>query len=310
MPFFSVVIPVYNRADLVCPTLDSVAGQTHDSWELLVVDDGSTDGTLAMLEEYRQRLGDRMQVLQQSNAGPGAARNRGIAAARGRYVAFLDSDDLWFPWTLEFYRRALEAHDFPAFLAGAPLVFEQRTQWEEARQTAAPATLESARIESFPDYLAAGEPARWYSVSSFVMRRDALADKAFCSRPINAEDIDFTLQMGVEPGFVDVQSPATFGYREHSASIMADYLRTVQGVEFLLDNERHNRYPGGAARQRERRVMLSRHIRPALLEFLRRGYRRRAWRAFAQMLPWHLQLRRARFLLGFALVSLRPRRGR
>ena len=306
MPFYSVVVPVYNRAELVRATLDSVLAQFCRDWELIVVDDGSTDDTPRVLAEYQARLGERMRVLTQNHAGPGAARNRGIAAARGRYLAFLDSDDLWFPWTLEFYRQTLEYHGFPAFLTGEPLVFQTSEQWQRAQPTAR----ETPRIEAFADYLCAEMPTDWLSVSSFVVRRDALENKAFCARAINGEDIDFTLQMGVEPNFVNIQTPATFGYRQHAGGITARHARTMQGMEFLIESEHKGRYPGGQTRRRERLNLLSRHLRPALLEAIDRGYRRRAWRAYARSLGWHLELRRARFLLGFALKTLRPLRRR
>ena len=304
MPFYSVVIPVFNRADLVGATLDSVVAQTCADWELIVIDDGSTDGTIQVLQNYQARLGERMQILRQTHAGPGAARNGGLAVAKGRYVAFLDSDDLWFPWTLEFYRKTLERHDFPAFLTGEPLVFQRPSQWERAQPMMSDQFQRGGRVEAFADYLCAKLPTDWLSVSSFVVRRDALQGKAFCPRAINGEDIDFTLQMGVEPGFVNVQQPTTFGYREHTGGITTDYLRTVRGMEFLIASERVGRYPGGQARRRERLAMLSRHLRPALLEFLDWGYRRHAWRSFARTLKWHLELGRARFILGFLLRTL------
>lgn len=308
MPFYSVVIPVFNRAELVSATLDSVLAQSHGDWELIVIDDGSTDGTLAVLEDYRARLGGQMQILRRQHAGPGAARNAGIEVAKGRYLAFLDSDDLWFPWTLEFYQQILERHQYPAFLTGEPLAFSSASQWESARNTDIGDVAATARVEFFGDYLRAQLPTDWFSVSSFVVRRDALDDKTFCSRPINGEDIDFTLQMGIEPGFVNVQSPATFGYRQHAGGITGNYRRTVEGMEFLIDSERAGRYPGGRERRRERLVLLSRHLRPALLNFLDEGYKRRAWRAYARTALWHLQLGRARFLLGFFARSLRIKR--
>lgn len=91
----SVVIPTYNRAELLGVALDSVYAQTWKEFEVLVVDDGSTDGTEAMLQPYIAERG--LRHLRQANRGPSAARNRGIEAARGEYVAFLDSDDLWLP---------------------------------------------------------------------------------------------------------------------------------------------------------------------------------------------------------------------
>ena len=308
MPFFSVVIPVYNRADLVSATLDSVLAQSCTDWELIVVDDGSTDGTLEVLESYREKLGARMQVLRQNHAGPGAARNRALSVATGRYIAFLDSDDLWFAWTLEFYARILEQHDLPAFLMGEPQVFESQKSWETARNPALEEAMKNAQIEAFADYLSAQLPTDWFSVSSFVVRRDALNGKAFCAHPINGEDIDFSLQLGIEPGFVNVKQAATFGYRKHAGGVTRNYRRTVAGMEFLIASERAGRYPGGKLRRRERLTLLSRHLRPALLQFLVQGHRRRAWRSFARTLGWHLELGRFRFLVGFVARSLQLKR--
>ncbi len=304
MPFFSVVIPVFNRADLVSATLDSVVAQSCTDWELIVVDDGSTDGTRAILADYKTRWGDKMQVLQQSHAGPGAARNGGVAASSGRYIAFLDSDDLWFPWTLAFYRRQLEQHDFPAFLMGQPLVFQHLSQWQRAPQI----QQTPPKVDAFADYLQAQRAADWLSTSSFVVRRDALEGKAFCARAINCEDIDFTLQMAIEPGFVKVQTPPTFGYRQHAGGITSCTLRTVHGIEFLIESERAGRYPGALERRRQRLRVLGRHVRPALLEFIKCGHRRRAWRALGRTLSWHIELGRVRFLLGFMLRAMQPRR--
>src|SRR5438874_2268449 len=120
MPLFSVIIPAYNRATLIGQTLDSVFAQNRNDMEVIVVDDGSTDGTLDIVARY----GDRVRILQQSNKGPGAARNAGLRAATGDYVAFLDSDDVWFPWTAQTYATVIAQNDHPAFVAGRPLVFE------------------------------------------------------------------------------------------------------------------------------------------------------------------------------------------
>jgi glycosyltransferase involved in cell wall biosynthesis len=92
-PLVSVIIPTYNRGWVLKEAIDSVLAQDFRDFELIVVDDGSTDNTGQILESYDQDL----IVLRQSNRGVSAARNRGIAAAAGRLVAFLDSDDLWLP---------------------------------------------------------------------------------------------------------------------------------------------------------------------------------------------------------------------
>lgn len=94
----SVIIPTYNRADLIGQTLQSVLAQTYTEFEILVVDDGSTDGTVGLLNTYDQ---PQVRIIRQANQGEGMARNAGIRAARGEYLAFVDSDDLWEPTKLE-----------------------------------------------------------------------------------------------------------------------------------------------------------------------------------------------------------------
>lgn len=93
----SVVIPTYNRADLVREAIQSVLDQTYQNFEIIVVDDGSTDGTEQVLAPYK----DKIIYIYQENQGGAAARNTGINRAKGKYIAFLDSDDLWFPQKLE-----------------------------------------------------------------------------------------------------------------------------------------------------------------------------------------------------------------
>jgi glycosyltransferase involved in cell wall biosynthesis len=96
-PLVSVVIPTYNRAWIVQEAIDSVIAQEFRDFELIVVDDGSTDDTLLHLTGY----GKQLRVIHQSNKGVSAARNAGISTASGRYLAFLDSDDLWLPGKLQ-----------------------------------------------------------------------------------------------------------------------------------------------------------------------------------------------------------------
>lgn len=93
----SVVVATYNRANTVGHAIQSILGQTHKNVEVIVVDDGSTDETQAKLRDY----GSRIRVITQANAGPAAARNRGIDVAEGDIIAFQDSDDLWRPTKLE-----------------------------------------------------------------------------------------------------------------------------------------------------------------------------------------------------------------
>ena len=106
---FSVVIPSFNRRNVIARAVDSVLAQTHAAKEVIVVDDGSTDGTAEFLE---LRYGHVMsfRCVRQDNMGVGRARNRGVEEATSAWVLFLDSDDEWFPWRIERIAEAIRHH--------------------------------------------------------------------------------------------------------------------------------------------------------------------------------------------------------
>jgi glycosyltransferase involved in cell wall biosynthesis len=100
LPLVSVIIPAYNAETFITYTLDSVTAQTYQTIEIIVIDDGSRDRTAEIVSSYMSR-DPRIKLLQQANAGVAAARNRGIEAASGEYIAPIDADDIWYPQKLE-----------------------------------------------------------------------------------------------------------------------------------------------------------------------------------------------------------------
>jgi glycosyltransferase involved in cell wall biosynthesis len=105
MPKVSVIIPIYNVASVVAETLKSVLAQTYTDFEVLIIDDGSTDNSVAICQAFQD---ERFRMIHQQNRGLAGARNTGIRYAQGDYLAFLDSDDLWLPEKLERHVQHLE----------------------------------------------------------------------------------------------------------------------------------------------------------------------------------------------------------
>ena len=104
VPLVSVVLPTYNRWPMLRAAVESVLAQTYKSFELIIVDDGSTDGTLRSLSGCDAKA----RIIRQERKGVAAARNAGVAIAHGKYIAFIDSDDLWLPNKLAIQTEFME----------------------------------------------------------------------------------------------------------------------------------------------------------------------------------------------------------
>src|SRR4029453_6232345 len=109
-PTVSIILPTYNRARFLAQAIESMRAQTFTDWELVVVDDGSTDKTGAVIAEVSQAIPQRVRYIYQANQGAYGARNTGLNEAQGPYIAFFDSDDVWLPHHLSSCVAALAAH--------------------------------------------------------------------------------------------------------------------------------------------------------------------------------------------------------
>ncbi|HYH94901.1 glycosyltransferase family A protein [Hyalangium sp.] len=293
MPFFSIIIPTYNRARLLQDALESVFAQeltdSEVDYEVVVVDDGSTDDTREMLARYSERV----RVLRQENQGQGAARNLGIQHATGQYVVFLDSDDLWFPWTLATYRQAIDMYGGPSVVMGSQAPFQRPEELAGVRR-------ESLRAHAFTDYLASAEEPFVRTACVIAVRTEALRRVGgFTAKRINSEDHDLLYRLGTERGFVWVEAPRVMGYRQHGGSSSKELERSYEGQCYLLEQEQLGHYPGAAARRRERLTLLlhgARHVTRWLTE---RGRPDLALDLYRRSLRGHLVVPRWRYLLGF-----------
>lgn len=299
MPLFSVVIPTYNREELVGSTLASLAAQELDDWELIVVDDGSTDGTLEVVQQFADAHAGRVSILEQDHRGCAAARNRGARQATGEYLAFLDSDDLWFPWTLRTLADQIADNDRPAMVAIALHSFK-----DESQIAGVEPTLPEVRVGR--DFLA--DALRFgfaLGVAHTVCRREAYLRVGGCPElDINGTDSDVLLRMGTEPGFVRVMSPPLLAYRQHDGATTVNPAKGFAGMQLLMQQEREGRYPGGLERQRERWEQILIRVRAVSAMLLRMGEAKRAWQLYRESFLWNVRTRRLRYLIGFPALSL------
>lgn len=184
----SVVIPLYNKAQSIRKTLDSVLAQTYKDFEIVVVDDGSTDGSanvaFATLREFSGRptgYGLEFSVIRKENGGVSSARNAGILAAKGEYVAFLDGDDLWHSEYLETLHQLIE--DYPdAALYGIGCT---TINGDKIPENVTLSTLRGEVNDLWNNY-----PCYWTGSSSSSSRARLLEIGLFDTRMTHGEDID------------------------------------------------------------------------------------------------------------------------
>lgn len=289
MPTFSVIIPTYNRLSYLQQTLESVWRQTFTDYEIIVVDGGSTDDTPA----YLSQVSDKLIAIRQPKSGPGAARNEGAENARGEYLAFLDSDDLWFPWTLKTVAELIAQHDRPALIAASLFSFKDEIKLDAVNRSAAIA-------EVFTDYFSSSDRDCFVGAGMTFVRRDKFIEVGgFSEREMNLEDHDLILRLGTAEGFVRIVAPVTLAWRRHDGGITNHFSRSFEGCRHLILNEQQGLYPGGKIRRVARRKIITRHIRPWALTFARTGEWHPAWFLYSSTFVWNLSLNRWRFLMGF-----------
>ena len=196
-PFFTGVIPGFNRATSIAPTLRSVAGQSFNSFECIVVDDGSSDDK--DLRSVVQNLGDtRFRYIRRENGGGSAARNTGIDAAIGGHIAFLDSDDLFMPEKLAYFAAYLKKSGVPAAYSRAYVDRGVNRKWiRPSRGIGA--------TEPVSEYLFCAN--EFMQTSTLVVRRDIAARVRFDETLRKFQDYDFCLRLeadeGVKPVLLD-----------------------------------------------------------------------------------------------------------
>ena len=208
-PKVSVIIPTYDRAGKVQNAIESVLGQTFTDLEVIVVDDGSSDGTGKILQET---YGDRIRYFAQTNQGVSAARNKGLAEARGEWIALLDSDDFWEKEKLEWQFKALEQFGSRCGGCYTDTRFfnypETRTMFQLAEKSYRHEGTMGINTDVLRVLLSPGGAGMVVCPSSFVARADVVAKTGNFDPSLRfGEDSEFMFRLALLTGFCYVNRP-------------------------------------------------------------------------------------------------------
>lgn len=232
---FSVVVPSWNRLELLQAAVESVRKQLVPPDEIVVVDDGSSDGSVEWLEQQED-----LQILQSGGKGPGGARNCGVKRARGRHVCFLDCDDAWHPRLLEIVGDFLQQESFAMILV---------TQDEFSGQLPAFSDFapEEVQPEKFEDLLSFLEDGRGFAGTAVwaCVEKKIFDDGAYFAegRGVNMEDLEWMLQNGAKGPVLWIRSPKLLAYRLHDNQATKTFNFYLEGLRLLLRREKTGFYP-------------------------------------------------------------------
>ena len=193
---FSVIIIFHNQRDFVRTAMESALGQAVDGVEVIAVDDGSTDGTPEVLNDYRERA---RLILLDENRGACAARDAGTQVATGDYLAYLDGDDAFLPWAIQTYRRVAETH--------APALMMGPMRWFEGAVPEPGLIPESISCVRYEDYFAK-ERVVDVSASAIVVRRRAM-ESVGGWEGFPVDDLHLLYRLGTAGPFVQITEPST-----------------------------------------------------------------------------------------------------
>jgi len=299
-PLVSVVIPTYKGAATLPQSIDSVFDQTFTDYELIVVNDGSPDETSRVLESYK----DRIRTIDQPNQGVGAARNKGINFATGKYVALLDHDDLWLPDKLQTQVDFLEKNpECIACIVPYAVSIRPTEPIFDRRQVA-----DSSGMIERPLRQLADRVPLLMTCSVLMFNREKARDLRFATVRGAIEDVSFQIRLLARGGFGVAGNEVLAIYRVHQTNTSGSPGYFYEGRKLLRGMDAAGEFSElSASQRRDMLAWLAFLGRAASVSQLLHGRRLNAIKAyFAELLP---QLRdgHLKFVVGFPALALSPR---
>lgn len=294
-PAVSVVVPAYNQSGWLRDTLQSVASQTLQDWECIVVNDGSTDDTATIGEEFVQR-DSRFHLVNQVNQGVSAARNRGLERARGEFVVFLDGDDLLLPPRLEHEVASMRSARLDLRISAVRAAWIRDSNHPlNGRVWSAPEDMS----DPFGTFIRSWEVDVVVPIMAFTVRRSFLvrAGVEWNTTLYSHEDWDFWLQVLSWRPKLAVGQDVLAVYRVHGGGVTAQRYRCWLGYldSWRVQCQRYAVVPGAteALKAHRSRMLLSYRKSFPFRNWVARTLVQKVW--FRQLCPWPMQRPLRRF---------------
>lgn len=232
MPKVSVIIPTYNREDYLPDAIDSVLNQTYQDFEIIIIDDGSTDSTKNIVTNYISQNGERVKYLFQNKKGSSAARNNGIKNAKGEFIAFLDSDDIWLPEKLEKQIKLIES-DKIGFVHSNAIV--------ESNGKITSRIKPNSPVLNFDDLFLGGKNI---VMSTSLIKKEFIEDVGMLDEALKvAVDYDLWIRILMRYPIKHINETLAV-YREHNNNISSDLeLMHKHGIKICLKLLKMNEVP-------------------------------------------------------------------
>ena len=187
-PLVTIIVPLFNKEKYILATLRSISDQTYTNWECIISNDGSSDNSLLLVEQFISVTPGHWKIISQINSGPSSARNHGIKSATGKYIAFIDADDIWIQNKLEIQVEYLEKNPEVSLLLSNYIIFND-SDFSDLRGI----TAKNIHVQT----------RRWLDMRGFgglvestgILRGSSLTDDFFFdSTLITAEGLDFVIK--------------------------------------------------------------------------------------------------------------------
>lgn len=307
-PSFSVIIPSHNVEGYILQTLASVFAQDYREFEVILVDDHSTDRTVKLVSESEYPV----QIFASAGKGAGAARNHGARHAKGNYLCFLDSDDIWFPWALRTFSMGLTEHSDASWLIGRSTRFQDARELETRTATEGYSGLDP-EFRKLNNFASTFKKYIEVHTGTQAIRREVFFRAGGYDESLkNLEDGELYLKLSEVSPLILIKRPILLGYRNRHGSTSSLQQGLARDCFTVYNRARSGAYASTGAVRRRQSIIASRYLRPSLIDLIVKNRKGEFLFYWISCFWSELRLGHLKFLFGslamYLFHSLRPKR--